>query len=234
MTRSRHLLVALGLVIGSGLAASGCVVRGSGSAHVGVSTTPVVYQEPPAPQVESVIQRPGYVWVKGRWDWRGNQWVWIGGHWERERRGYQWAEGRWERRGNSWHWIEGTWAAAEISTSSAAGGVVVTGGPGPHHDDHGAHGHHGHGHGHGEVSTAQGGVTVTAGGPGGSATVTVSGGMYPTVAPPPARTKSRTSDPRDRGAVSGAMPLRTLVTAASRPRVDACSQPPPATRSRPP
>jgi len=195
MIRTRHLFVALGLAIASGIAAPGCVVRGSGSARVGVSTTSVVYQEPPPPQVENVIQRPGYVWVKGRWDWRNNQWVWVDGHWERERRGYRWSEGRWERRGNSWHWIEGTWAVATVDTSGASGGVVVTDGPGPDpHADRGhGHGPHGHPHDHvdhGTPAHASGGVTVTTGGPRGGATVTVSGGMYPTVAPPPDRTES--------------------------------------------
>jgi hypothetical protein len=190
MIRTRHLFFALGLAFASGIAAPGCVVRSTGSAHVGVSTTPVVYQEPPPPQVENVVQRPGYVWVKGRWDWRNNQWVWVDGHWERERSGYRWSDGRWERRGTSWHWIEGTWAAATVETSSSSGGVVVTSGPAP--EPHHAHGHPGHHGGHPghhgptpaqpDVTRASGGVTVTTGAP-------VGGGMYPTVAPPPDRTE---------------------------------------------
>ncbi|MDB4963059.1 MAG: hypothetical protein JWP01_3058 [Myxococcales bacterium] len=191
MNRSRHLL-ALGLAIAAGIAAPGCTVRGSG--YVGASTTPVVYQEPPQPQVEQVSSRPGYVFVRGRWDWQNGQWAWIGGRWERERAGYAWSEGRWERRGNSWHWIDGTWSASSsgsVDVSNASGGVVVTD-SGPRHDG----GHQGHQHGGFaggstavDVSNASGGVVVTDSGPrnGGGATVSVSGGMYPTVAPPPPR-----------------------------------------------
>lgn len=176
MTRSRKLFVAFGLALATGLAAPGCVVRGSG--YVRASTTPVVYQEPPPPQVETVSVRPGFVWVRGRWDWRGGQWTWIGGHWERQRAGYAWTEGRWERRGNSWHWIEGSWAVstsggASVDVSNASGGVVVTDtqpahtppprpvGPAP------------------DVSNASGGVVVSAG-----------ASMYPSVAPPPPRVES--------------------------------------------
>lgn len=189
MIRSRHLFVAIGLALATAIAAPACTVRGSG--YVGASTTPVVYQEPPQPQVEVVQTRPGYVWVRGRWDWQNGQWQWIGGHWERERRGYAWREGNWERRGNSWHWVEGTWSVSGnggADVSNASGGVVVT-------DTHG--GHSGHQHGGGQpprdVSNASGGVVVTdtnnprppAGG--GSVTVTVNGSIYPTVAPPPPR-----------------------------------------------
>ena len=79
MTRSRNILFGLGLAIAASTPA--CMVSGSGT--VGVSTTPVVvYNEPPADQVEAMPERPGYVWVKGRWDWRNGQWAWIGGRWE--------------------------------------------------------------------------------------------------------------------------------------------------------
>src|SRR5205085_4726073 len=100
MISARHLVLALGCAI-----APACVVSGSGS--VGVeATTPVVYSEPPPPQVETVSVRPGFVWIRGRWDWRGGQWVWAGGHWERERANQMWAEGRWEHRGTQWVWVD--------------------------------------------------------------------------------------------------------------------------------
>jgi hypothetical protein len=109
MTRTGRLVVALGLALSAGIA-TGCVARGSG--YVGVQTTPVVYQEPPAPQVETHVSRPGSIWVRGRWDWQNGQWQWVDGRWETDRAGYAWSDGRWERRGNSWHWIEGTWSAS--------------------------------------------------------------------------------------------------------------------------
>jgi hypothetical protein len=129
MIRTRHLFISLGLAIAT---LPGCMVRGSGS--VTASGPAVVYQEPPAPQVESSPTRSGYLWVHGHWDWRNAQWTWVGGHWERERQGYAWSEGRWERRGSSWHWIEGTWAVSNTNmpprdVSNASGGVVVSGGP---------------------------------------------------------------------------------------------------------
>lgn len=183
MTRTTRLFVALGLAISAGIAAPGCVVRGSG--YVGASTTPVVYQEPPQAQVEEVSVRPGYLFVRGRWDWQNGQWAWIGGHWEAERAGYGWSEGRWERRGNAWHWIEGTWSA------SASGTVVTTTTTSTDydHDDDTAGGY---------IANPQpantmagnpnGGATVTVSGNG--ASVSVSGGMYPTAAPPPVRVES--------------------------------------------
>ena len=195
--RSRQILTALGLAIATGIAAPACMVRGSGT--VGVSTTPVVYQEPPAPQIETVSARPGYVWVRGRWDWQNGQWAWVGGHWERERSGYAWQEGRWEQRGNAWHWVDGTWSVSTTHTDTydtggrppgnlgnASGGVVVTdGGPGPGYNSGGTTtvvvtggGPEG-GRPPGNLGNASGGVVVTGG-----------GGMYPTVAPPPPRAES--------------------------------------------
>jgi len=184
MTRTRHLFVALGLSIAAGIAAPGCVVRGSGH----ISTTPVVYQEPPQPQVEPVAERPGYVWIRGRWDWQNGQWQWLGGRWERARGGYAYSDGRWERRGSSWHWVEGTWTVSgggNVDVSNASGGVVVTDTP----NRGGGHVHDNRGGGQPppDVSNASGGVVVTDTNPRG-------GGMYPTVAPPPAR--AETVNPR--------------------------------------
>jgi WXXGXW repeat (2 copies) len=86
------------------LLAIGCGGRGNVA-----GTATIIYREPPAAQVEQVSSRPGFVWVKGHWDYRQNGWKWISGRWERDRPGYVWEEGRWEQRGNAWHWIEGHW-----------------------------------------------------------------------------------------------------------------------------
>ena len=58
------------------LAVPGCPVQGNARLH---ATATIVYQEPPQPQVEKQIERPGYFWVKGRWDWKSNQWQWLDG-----------------------------------------------------------------------------------------------------------------------------------------------------------
>ena len=104
MMRARVLI---GLVL-CGAAASGCVVQGSGYVS---TTTPVVYREPPPPQVEQVRQRPAHIWVKGRWDWRSGQWTWMPGHFERAKPNHRWRPGRWELQGNYYVWIEGRWDA---------------------------------------------------------------------------------------------------------------------------
>jgi hypothetical protein len=90
-------------------ALSACVASGriTTTTHAGI----VVYKAPPQPMVEeaSRTERPGFVWVSGRWDWQHGSWQWIGGRWEKVRTGHSWREGRWEQRGQQWHWIEGEW-----------------------------------------------------------------------------------------------------------------------------
>jgi hypothetical protein len=148
------------LALVAGIAAPACMA--SGTATVGVETTPVVYQQPPEPQIETqTVERPGFLWVKGRWDWRANQWTWIGGHWEARRAGYAWTEGRWERRGNAWHWIDGQWTASAEVTPPPLGP------PGDHFE-----------------ST----VPPPANGDGGAV---VSGGVYVDIEPPAPRVENR-------------------------------------------
>jgi WXXGXW repeat (2 copies) len=96
----------LSLLLGLSVVFGACVVTGQARVRSGMV---VAYEEPPAPQTETYDNRPGYVWIKGHWEWNGNQWVWAQGYWENERQGLVWQEGRWERRGNAWHWIDGEW-----------------------------------------------------------------------------------------------------------------------------
>lgn len=99
---------------------SGCVVAFRARAGVVADT------EPPPEQAEAVpAARPGYVWVRGHWEWRGGQWQWQQGHWQRERAQYVWVDGHWERRGNKYHWVEGYWQAAGSAPAQGGGGVVV-------------------------------------------------------------------------------------------------------------
>ena len=157
------------LMISLAIATSACVA--SGQATMGVDTTAVVYQDPPPPRVETYESRPGFVFVKGRWNWQNGQWAWVAGHWERERSGYAWSDGRWERRGNRWEWIEGTWSAG-AQPPVAEGGVTVgpsNGGGGWNSSSTTTETH----------STTSGGVTVT------------ETSTYPTGAPPPIRVENQ-------------------------------------------
>ena len=92
------------------MAGTGCVVR----AHAytpAPSGEVYVEEEPPAPRVWVTETRPGYIYLQGRWDRRGNQWAWSDGHWERERANERWNEGRWETRGNRHIYVQGRWEA---------------------------------------------------------------------------------------------------------------------------
>ena len=40
------------------------------------------YYRPPALIVESFGPRPGYVWVRGGWQWNGYEWIWYPGHYQ--------------------------------------------------------------------------------------------------------------------------------------------------------
>lgn len=106
MNRTAKIVATFGLALGFGLSAAGCVVTARG--HLSGSSV-VAYEEPPPPRPEPVEVRAGFVWVKGKHEWRDGRWVWVSGHWERARAGYVWQDGRWEHRGGSWHWIDGQW-----------------------------------------------------------------------------------------------------------------------------
>lgn len=110
--RWRRITTTLGLLSCLAMVSPACVVRAQG--HVRARATPVyvVDEAPPPPRYRTVAPRAGYTWVRGHWEWRGNQWSWVDGHWERERTGYVFEEGHWEQRGNRWHWIEGRWVAS--------------------------------------------------------------------------------------------------------------------------
>lgn len=104
---------ALASLLFAALLLPACVVRGSGAAYVSGPVAVVeVEEEPPAPRVVVVEQRPGFVWVEGRWLRRGGRWHWQDGHYERVRSGHVWVQGRWERRGNRHVWVEGRWNAS--------------------------------------------------------------------------------------------------------------------------
>jgi hypothetical protein len=107
MWTRKLITIALAAVLGGSLAA--CTVRGSGH----LRTTGVVYVEeaPPPPRRVVVVQRPGYVWIEGRWAYNGGRWAWNDGYYQRARADHHWVDGRWERRGRGHVWVDGRWEA---------------------------------------------------------------------------------------------------------------------------
>jgi hypothetical protein len=71
-----------------------------------------VYQAPPPPHVEVVHAHPGSVWVNGAWTRGEGEWHWQDGHYEAERPGEVYVQGRWEKRSKgAWFWTDGRWYA---------------------------------------------------------------------------------------------------------------------------
>jgi hypothetical protein len=113
----KHTLGSLALAV-SLYGASGCVATVHGQVDAPVAVVEV-QDEPPAPRVETLEVRPGFVFISGRWVNRGGRWDWRPGYYERERVGYAWEQGRWETRGRSHVWVEGRWR------SGGGGGPAV-------------------------------------------------------------------------------------------------------------
>ena len=90
---------------------SGCVVRTRARARVVAEPAVEVEEAPPPPLRERVVVRPGHVWIRGRWEFRGGHWVWRAGFWRAARAGYVWDPGHWQRRGRHYVWVEGRWVA---------------------------------------------------------------------------------------------------------------------------
>ncbi|MFT3698984.1 MAG: IPT/TIG domain-containing protein [Kofleriaceae bacterium] len=68
-------------------------------------------EAPPSPREEHQAAKAGFVWIGGKWEWKG-KWEWTPGHWERERAGKQWRPGHWDKNGSAWIWTEGVWIDA--------------------------------------------------------------------------------------------------------------------------
>jgi len=69
----------------------------------------VVDTAPPAPRVEHVPHRDGYVWAPGYWEWTGHFFRWVSGTYLYERRGYHWVANHWDQTGSQWHHTQGHW-----------------------------------------------------------------------------------------------------------------------------
>lgn len=89
------------------------------------------HEAPPPPREEKAGARAGFVYARGRWDWRDGKWQWVDGHWERERAGKQWREARWEQKDGAWALVDGDWV--DVGTASPP---IMPTEPGPpdHHD----------------------------------------------------------------------------------------------------
>ncbi len=57
-----------------------------------------------------VAPGPGYVFVRGYWEWGGAAYRWVPGRWEaRPHPRARWEEGRWRRARGGWYWVPGRW-----------------------------------------------------------------------------------------------------------------------------
>jgi hypothetical protein len=74
---------------------------------------------PPPLREERFDPRPGFIYAKGRWDWRNGNWEWLPGHWERERAGKHWREARWEMRDGGYVLVDGDWEEAAMYPTAA-------------------------------------------------------------------------------------------------------------------
>ena len=89
-------------------AAFATALTGFGAAAQAQSLT--VRIAPPAPRHEVVpVARAGHVWVRGHYQWRGNQYAWVPGHFVRARAGYVFREPQWVQRNGAWVLVGNTW-----------------------------------------------------------------------------------------------------------------------------
>src|SRR4029077_4864215 len=72
------------LILAASLAGGTGVVLPAAYAH---GDAYVVAEEPPAPREEVVVDRPGYVYIRGHWGRDHGRWAWSSGRYERERHG---------------------------------------------------------------------------------------------------------------------------------------------------
>jgi hypothetical protein len=71
---------------------------------------------PPAPRVEPVAPREGYIWAPGYWEWNGLAYKWVSGRYIYERRVAHWVPDRWEQVGPHWQHVHGHWEQGHHQT----------------------------------------------------------------------------------------------------------------------
>ena len=98
-------------VIALACCAAPLVLRAGVDIGVNIGGPEVVVQSQPPPERNEVIPMnpgPGYVWIRGHWNWHHEHWEWMNGHWDRvSRPGSVWIAGQWVPRGHGWVWVEG-------------------------------------------------------------------------------------------------------------------------------
>lgn len=70
-----------------------------------------VVEDVPVAPAETVVYKPGYVWVDGHWVHQRSGWAWTAGHHERDRPDHIWVQGHWARQGRAHVWVAGGWRA---------------------------------------------------------------------------------------------------------------------------
>ena len=96
-------LAAAVILAGALLATTACA-GSSGRVYIRTGPPPV------RAEVVAVSPGPGYVWVPGYYQYRGNAYVWVGGRYERPPRSRaRWVPGHWERDRRGWYFVDGHW-----------------------------------------------------------------------------------------------------------------------------
>ncbi len=77
----------------------------------------VGHRAPPKLRSERRPQRPDrhHLWIRGSWDWQGDDWTWISGRWERPNdHGVRWIRARYVREGRGWRYEPGHWSNQRV------------------------------------------------------------------------------------------------------------------------
>jgi hypothetical protein len=77
----------------------------------------IAHSAPPRPRAEyrAEMPGPGYVWVKGFWNWDGDQWVWIPGRWDRPAGvDVTWVDPHYFREEGGWRYEPGHWSNERV------------------------------------------------------------------------------------------------------------------------
>lgn len=75
------------------------------------------HTRPPRLRFERRGPRPDRfsIWIRGFWDWQGDQWIWVPGHWDRPRdRHVRWIVPRYHREYGGWRYEPGHWSDERV------------------------------------------------------------------------------------------------------------------------
>lgn len=119
LERLRRGLTATGLLV---LLSSSLAGPATAQLHIPVPPLPgleirISNEAPPRIRRERTPVRPDreHVYIKGHWDWQGDQWVWVSGRWERpSSRSNRWIAARYVRDGRAWRYEPGHWSDQRV------------------------------------------------------------------------------------------------------------------------